>query len=99
MDSTSPSDDGRCCAYGETRLAQGDTLAAALAFQTVAARPDASDSDQRDGPRPARRRIGLTPMSGAPAAEREPDDRSSQDRCRTGAHRTRRVRRAALAPR
>jgi tetratricopeptide (TPR) repeat protein len=66
MDSTSAAGRQALFAYGETRLAQGDTLAAALAFQTIAAEPDVADSFSGK----ARARlgaIGLTPVSGAPS--------------------------------
>ncbi len=63
MDSTSAVGRQALLAYGETRLAQGDTLAAALAFQAVAGAPEVSDSFTRK----AQARldaIGLTPMTG-----------------------------------
>jgi hypothetical protein len=44
MDSSSATGRGALFAYGETRLIQGDTLAAALAFQAIASDPAASDS-------------------------------------------------------
>ncbi|HEX6668368.1 MAG TPA: hypothetical protein VF061_02350 [Gemmatimonadales bacterium] len=44
MDSTSTVGRQALFAYGETRLAQGDTLAAALAFQALAAETRVSDS-------------------------------------------------------
>lgn len=44
MDSTSAVGRQALFAYGETRLAQGDTLAAALAFQAIAAETRVSDS-------------------------------------------------------
>lgn len=68
MDSSSAVGRQALLAYGETRLAQGDTLAAALAFQAVAAEPEVSDTFTGK----ARARldaIGLTPMTGpAPGA-------------------------------
>jgi tetratricopeptide (TPR) repeat protein len=66
MDSTSAVGRQALFAYGETRLAQGDTLAAALAFQAIAAAPEVSDSFAGK----ARARlddIGLTPMTGPPS--------------------------------
>ena len=65
MDSTSTVGRQALFAYGETRLAQGDTLAAALAFQAIAAEPGIADSFRLK----ARARldaIGLTPMTGPP---------------------------------
>jgi tetratricopeptide (TPR) repeat protein len=44
MDSTSATGRTALFAYGETRLLQGDTLAAALAFQAIASDPVAGDS-------------------------------------------------------
>ncbi len=44
MDSSSTTGRAALLAYGDTRLQQGDTLAAALAFQTVVADPAVSDS-------------------------------------------------------
>ena len=68
MDSTSAVGRQSLLAYGETRLAQGDTLAAALAFQALAAEAEIGDSFTEK----ARARldaIGLTPMTGpAPGA-------------------------------
>ena len=71
MDSTSAAGREALFAYGETRLAQGDTLAAALAFQALLTQPQAADpfSDR------ARRRlesIGLTPASGPPSGAGNP---------------------------
>jgi len=65
MDSTSAVGRQALFAYGETRLAQGDTLAAALAFQTIAAQPEASDPVSEKA-RARLEAIGLTPMSGPP---------------------------------
>ena len=44
MDSSSATGRSALFAYGETRLVQGDTLAAALAFQAIVSDPVASDS-------------------------------------------------------
>ncbi len=44
MDSSSATGRRALFAYGETRLLQGDTLAAALAFQAIASEPAVSDS-------------------------------------------------------
>jgi hypothetical protein len=44
MDSSSATGRAALFAYGETRLIQGDTLAAALAYQAIASAPAASDS-------------------------------------------------------
>jgi len=63
MDSTSAVGREALFAYGETRLAQGDTLAASLAFQTIAAQPGASDPFSEKA-RARLEAIGLTPMSG-----------------------------------
>jgi tetratricopeptide (TPR) repeat protein len=66
MDSTSVAGRQALYAYGETRLAQGDTLAAALAFQAIATEPAVVDSFTGK----ARARldaIGLTPTTGPPA--------------------------------
>ncbi len=66
MDSTSAAGRQALFAYGETRLAQGDTLAAALAFQAVAA--EAGVTDSFSGKARARLDdIGLTPMTGPPS--------------------------------
>jgi hypothetical protein len=65
MDSTSAAGRQALFAYGEARLAQGDTLAAALAFQAIAAEPAVVDSFTGK----ARARldaIGLTPTQGPP---------------------------------
>jgi hypothetical protein len=68
MDSTSAAGREALFAYGETRLTQGDTLAAALAFQAIAAEPQVTDSFSRKA-RGRLEAIGLTPMSGpAPGA-------------------------------
>ena len=68
MDSTSAVGRQALLSYGETRLAQGDTLAAALAFQALVADPEVNDSFTGK----ARARldaVGLTPMTGpAPGA-------------------------------
>jgi hypothetical protein len=65
MDSTSAAGRQALFTYGETRLTQGDTLAAALAFQAVAA---AEVVDSFTGKARARlEAIGLTPMSGPPS--------------------------------
>jgi tetratricopeptide (TPR) repeat protein len=66
MDSTSAAGRQALFAYGQTRLAQGDTLAAALAFQAVAAEPEVSDSFGAKA-RAMLDAIGLTPMSGPPS--------------------------------
>ncbi len=63
MDSSSAAGRRALFAYGETRLIQGDTLAAALAYQAIAADTAASDSFSRK----ARARLvdlGLTPTAG-----------------------------------
>ncbi len=65
MDSTSAVGRQALFAYGETRLAQGDTLAAALAFQTIAGQPAASDPVSEKA-RAKLEAIGLTPMSPPP---------------------------------
>jgi tetratricopeptide (TPR) repeat protein len=65
MDSTSSTGRQALFAYGETRLAQGDTLAAALAFQAIAER-EVSDSFGAKA-RAMLDAIGLTPMSGPPS--------------------------------
>ena len=65
MDSTSAAGREALFAYGETRLVQGDTLAAALAFQAVAAEPQVIDSFSRKA-QAMLEAIGLTPMSGPP---------------------------------
>ena len=44
MDSTSATGRRALFAYGDTRLIQGDTLAAAIAFQAIAADPEVTDS-------------------------------------------------------
>lgn len=66
MDSTSPVGRQALLAYGDTRLAQGDTLAAALAFQAIAEDAEASDSFGRKA-RARLAAIGLTPMTGSPS--------------------------------
>ena len=67
MDSTSAAGRLALFAYGDTRLAQGDTLAAALAFQAIA-EPGIADSVGRKA-RAMLDAIGLTPMTGpAPGA-------------------------------
>jgi hypothetical protein len=66
MDSTSAAGRQALFAYGETRLAQGDTLAAALAFQAIAAEPEISDSFGGKA-RAMLDAIGLTPMTGPPS--------------------------------
>ena len=58
-------------AYGETRLAQGDTLAAALAFQTILTQPQAADPFS-DRARQRLESIGLTPASGPPSGAGNP---------------------------
>jgi hypothetical protein len=60
MDSTSAVGRQALFAYGETRLAQGDTLAAALAFQAIAAETRVSDSFSGKA-RAMLDAIGLTP--------------------------------------
>ena len=66
MDSSSATGRQALFAYGETRLAQGDTLAAAIAFQAVAAEPEIADSF--GGKARARlEEIGLTPTTGPEA--------------------------------
>lgn len=68
MDSTSATGREALFAYGETRLAQGDTLAAALAFQAIAAEAEVDDSF-RGKARARLDAIGLTPVTGpAPKA-------------------------------
>jgi hypothetical protein len=63
MDSTSAVGRQALFAYGDTRLAQGDTLAAALAFQALAAEERVADSF--GGKARARlEAIGLTPVTG-----------------------------------
>ena len=62
MDSTSPAGRQALYSYGETRLVQGDTLAAALAYQAILSDPAVSDSF--DGKARARlTAIGLTPTT------------------------------------
>jgi tetratricopeptide (TPR) repeat protein len=66
MDSTSAVGRQALFAYGEARLGQGDTLAAALAFQAIASEPEVSDSFSEK----ARARlgdIGLTSTTGPPS--------------------------------
>lgn len=63
VDSTSPTGRQALFAYGETRLAQGDTLAAALAFQAIAEERAVADSFRgKAGTRLAE--LGLTPFTG-----------------------------------
>jgi tetratricopeptide (TPR) repeat protein len=66
MDSTSVAGRQALFAYGETRLAQGDTLAAALAFQAIAAEPTVTDSFTAKA-RSRLEAIGLIPTSGSPS--------------------------------
>ncbi len=66
MDSTSAAGRQALFAYGDTRLAQGDTLAAALAFQAIAAAAEVVDSFTGKA-RARLEAIGLTPMSGPPS--------------------------------
>jgi hypothetical protein len=62
MDSSSATGRSALFAYGETRLAQGDTLAAALAFQAIAS--DTAASDSFSGKARARlAALGLTPTA------------------------------------
>jgi hypothetical protein len=62
MDSSSATGRRALFAYGETRLIQGDTLAAALAYQAIAA--DAAVSDAFSGKARARlAALGLTPTT------------------------------------
>jgi hypothetical protein len=63
MDSTSPTGREALFAYGETRLVQGDTLAAALAFQAIAAEAAVSDSFRWKA-RTRLDELGLTPVTG-----------------------------------
>lgn len=63
MDSTSPEGRQALFAYGDTRLAQGDTLAAALAFQAIAAEAAVSDSF-RGKAQTRLYELGLTPVTG-----------------------------------
>lgn len=64
MDSSSATGRRALFAYGDTRLTQGDTLAAALAFQAVAS--DAVASDSFSGKARARlAALGLTPTTGS----------------------------------
>jgi tetratricopeptide (TPR) repeat protein len=68
MDSSSAVGRGALFAYGETRLIQGDTLAAALAYQAIASAPIASDSFGGK----ARARLadlGLTPANSDPGRD------------------------------
>jgi hypothetical protein len=67
----SASDTGRraLLAYGDVRVVQGDTLAAALAFQAVAADSTAPDSVARMA-RVRLQRIGLGPAGPVPADTR-----------------------------
>lgn len=65
MDSTSAVGREALFAYGDTRLAQGDTLAAALAFQAIAAEEKVADGFGRKA-RARLEAIGLTPMTGPP---------------------------------
>lgn len=66
MDSTSAAGRQALFAYGDARLAQGDTLAAALAFQAIAAEPEVVDSFTGKA-RARLEAIGLTPVSGPPS--------------------------------
>jgi hypothetical protein len=62
MDSTTPTGRRALLRYAATRLMQGDTLAAALAFQTVAS---ASTSDSMGEAAAARlSALGLFPLTG-----------------------------------
>jgi TPR repeat protein len=62
MDSSSATGRRALFAYGETRLIQGDTLAAALAYQAIASDPAVSDS--YSGKARARlASLGLTPTT------------------------------------
>jgi tetratricopeptide (TPR) repeat protein len=68
MDSTSPTGRQALLAYGDLRLRQGDTLAAALAFQAVSADSTAPASDVRT----ARGRLGQLGLTPAPDPANEP---------------------------
>jgi hypothetical protein len=63
MDSTSAAGRQALFSYGETRLAQGDTLAAALAFQAIEAEPSVRDEFTAKA-RARLAEIGLTPTTG-----------------------------------
>jgi hypothetical protein len=71
MDSTSAAGRQALYAYGETRLAQGDTLAAALAFQAIAEEAEIADSFGRKA-RGMLDAIGLTPMTSPPSGPGTP---------------------------
>ena len=68
-DSTSETGRRALLAYGDVRVVQGDTLAAALAFQAVAADSTAPDS-VAGAARLRLQRIGLTPAGTVPAEPR-----------------------------
>jgi len=68
-DSTSETGRRALLAYGDVRVVQGDTLAAALAFQAVAADSTAPDS-VAGAARLRLQRIGLTPAGTVPAQPR-----------------------------
>jgi len=68
MDSTSAAGRQALIAYGDVRLRQGDTLAAALAFQTVSADPTAPASDVRA----AKGRLERLGLTSAPQQGNEP---------------------------
>jgi hypothetical protein len=68
-DSTSETGRRALLAYGDVRVIQGDTLAAALAFQAVAADSTAPDSVARTA-RLRLQRIGLDPAGVSPADSR-----------------------------
>jgi hypothetical protein len=68
-DSTSETGRRALLAYGDVRVIQGDTLAAALAFQVVASDSTAPDSVARIA-RLRLQRIGLDPTAPAPADPR-----------------------------
>jgi hypothetical protein len=72
-DSTSATGRRALLAYGDVRVVQGDTLAAALAFQAVAADSTAPDSVARTA-RLRLQRIGLDP-AGTPPADPHPETR------------------------
>jgi tetratricopeptide (TPR) repeat protein len=68
MDSSSATGRRALFAYGDTRLAQGDTLAAALAYQAIVS--DAAVSDSFSGKARARlAALGLTPAAPGPGPE------------------------------
>ncbi|MBA3318176.1 MAG: hypothetical protein H0T50_08815 [Gemmatimonadales bacterium] len=62
MDSSSATGRSALFAYGETRLVQGDTLAAALAYQAVASGAEVPDSFSRKA-RARLAALGLTPAA------------------------------------